>query len=413
MTVASKAKAAGTELFRARTVLIMLLVGVLAFAGLVVLSVYAPTLRSGDNGGGHALSKSAIGYAGAAAFFKARGERVVVSRGTGTYAEDGLMIITPTLHHDERALNAIRYDGVKLIVLPKWAAGPHMTHKGWVMQAEPFDEQSISEGLLKPYGKKLVVQRRTGVSRPQMGWIDGGGSDPLPTPGGVDRFQTLKGPGLTPIILDDRGGVVLAQVPDENIYVLSDPDLLNTQGLKSLDTARTADALIDGLNYEDGPLLFDVTLHGFKRARDLLAMSLEPPFLGGTLCAVAAALLAGLGAAVRFGPTRVAQAPYAMGKEALVDNTAGLIRMAKREHRMADGYARLCRDLAVRAVGAPRQLEEAELDQFLDRLGTQRGTASTFSDLIRDARTAGDIASLMAVARKLYDWRLEMTRESR
>lgn len=410
MSAQAKIRAGGRELFRARTVLIMLLVGVLAFAGLVVLSVYAPSLRSGNDGGGHALSRSAIGFAGAAAFFKARGQTVVVSRGASSNAVDGLMVITPSPYQDEDALKAIHFGGRRLIVLPKWSAPPHMTHKGWVMKGDPVHEGAIVEGLLKPYGKKLVVQRRTGVSRPQLVWTDG---DPLPVPGGLDRFQTLEGPGLIPVIHDDRGGVVLAQVPKQDIYILSDPDLLNTQGLKNLDTARTADALIQDLNDEGGPLLFDVTLHGFKRARDLLTLALEPPFLGGTLCAVAAALLAGIGAAIRFGPARVAPAPYAMGKGALVDNTAGLIRMARREHSMADGYARLCRDLAIRAVGAPRQLEEAELDLFLDRLGEQRGTASKFTDLIRDARTAGNIGELMAVARKLYDWRLEMTRESR
>lgn len=404
-------KPGGGELFRARTVLIMILTGVLAFVGLVVLSVYAPNLRSGNDGGDHALSKSAVGFAGAAAFFKARGQTVLVSRGSTSDAEDGLMIITPSLYQDNKALNAISFGGRRLIVLPKWTYGAHMTHKGWVVKGQTAPADAIRQRLLEPYGKKIVLERRNGVSRPGMGWTDGGGA--LPTPGAIENFQTLKGPGLTPIIYDDRGGVVLAWVQKKDIYILSDPDLLNTKGLKSLDTARTADALVTGLNDEAGPLLFDVTLHGFKRSRGLLSLALEPPFLGGTLCAVAAALLAGIGAAIRFGPVRLPPAPWAMGKEALVDNTAGLIRMARREHRMAGGYARLCRDLAARAVGAPRQLEEAELDAFLDRLGTQRGTASTFSDLIRAARTASNIAELMAVSRKLYDWRLEMTRASR
>jgi hypothetical protein len=105
--------------------------------------------------------------------------------------------------------------------------------------------------------------------------------------------------------------------------------------------------------------------------------------------------------------------PFAMGKAALVDSTAGLIRMARREPRMAEGYARLCRALAARSVGAPRQLEEDALEAFLDRLGASRGATSTFSDLMRDARATQDLAALMAVTRKLYDWRLEMTREHR
>jgi hypothetical protein len=127
---------------------------------------------------------------------------------------------------------------------------------------------------------------------------------------------------------------------------------------------------------------------------------------------VAAALLAGIAAAIRFGPIRRATPPYAMGKGALVENTAGLIRMARREHRMAEGYGRLCRDLAARAVGAPRQLEPAQLDAFLDRLSAQRDVP-LFTDLMTAARGAKGLADLIAVTRKLYDWRLEMTRASR
>jgi hypothetical protein len=266
--------------------------------------------------------------------------------------------------------------------------------------------QLEKSGALTAYAPKAALQRAAGVARPTLRFADGR----TMTAGPVDQLQTIKAPTLTPLVTDARGGIILARTQNSEIYILSDPDLLNTMGLKRLETARAADAIIT-LARPDGPLIFDVSLHGFKRSRNLLALALEPPFLGGTLCAVAAALMAGIAAAIRFGPIRRTTPPYAMGKGALVENTAGLIRMARREHRMAQGYARLCRDLAARAVGAPRRLEPAQLDAFLDRLSVQRGV-TPFTDLATAAQEGRSLVDLLAVTRKLYDWRLEMTRAS-
>lgn len=400
--------AADGQLFKGRTVLIMIAVGVLAFAGLAVLSVYAPTLRSGNDGGGHSLSKSAVGFGGAIKLFRALGDTVIVSRGdTPGIARSGLLVVTPTPVHDARAIRSVTFDGRRLVVMPKWLVAPNPARPGWVLKGEAVSINQLEKnGVLEAYARTAALQRRSGVARATLRFADGRAM----TTGPVEQLQTLEASGLEALVSDDRGAVILARTRDRKVYILSDPDLLNTMGLKSLETARAADAMVD-LVRPAGPLIFDVSLHGFKRSRNLLALALEPPFLGGTLCAVAAALLAGIAAAIRFGPVRRAAPPYAMGKGALVENTAGLIRMARREHRMAEGYARLCRDLAARAVGAPRQLEPAQLDAFLDRLSAQRG-GPLFTDLMTTAREARGLADLIAVTRKLYDWRLEMTRAS-
>ena len=46
------------------TVLWMVVIGVVSLGGWLVLSAYAPELRGADDPGAHALSRSAIGYAG-------------------------------------------------------------------------------------------------------------------------------------------------------------------------------------------------------------------------------------------------------------------------------------------------------------------------------------------------------------
>ncbi|MBI5938958.1 MAG: hypothetical protein HY859_00890 [Caulobacterales bacterium] len=402
------------EAFRGRTVAIMILVGVLAFAGLTVLSVYAPQLSSGDDGRAQPLSRSAVGFAGAVKFFQARGRTVLVSRGPIRGEGAGVLLLTPGPGMTHKDLDRVAYDGARVVVLPKWNPRPHPFHKGWVVRDAAVPTLTLEKDLLLDLG--LAPHRRTVTGTRTLWWIyDDGTSSRIGETGPITSFQTISGSGLKgleAVVVDQDGGVVLGWLPKRSLYVLADPDLLNTQGLRSLATASVADAMI-GQWAPDAPLIFDVTLHGYKRSRSLLTLALEPPFLGGTLCAFAAALLAGLGAAVRFGPVRRPPPPFAMGKEALVDSTAGLIRMARREPRMTQGYARLCRALVARGVGAPRQLEEEALEAFLDRLGASRGATSTFSDLMRDARATQDLAALMAVTRKLYDWRLEMTREHR
>ena len=74
---------------------------------------------------------------------------------------------------------------------------------------------------------------------------------------------------------------------------------------------------------------------------------------------------------------------------------------------MAPAYATLTRTLVARAAGG----HTAE-DHWLDDLARRRGAAAP-SDLAAEAETTKTRDELTAVARKLYEWRGEMTRERR
>jgi hypothetical protein len=96
--------------------------------------------------------------------------------------------------------------------------------------------------------------------------------------------------------------------------------------------------MINMMRYsDDEPIIFDATLHGFTRSENLLQMMFDIPFLGVTLVALAAALLLGWAASIRFGPPARETRAIALGKQALADNSAGLVSMARRETRMAPG----------------------------------------------------------------------------
>lgn len=394
------------------TMIALVLVGALSLAGLGVLSAYAPELKSGDDGRAHALSRSSIGFAATVRLLRETGVVVVASRGPlSESAADGLLVLTPERPVSPQQMRNFHHLGPTLIVLPKWSTRPQPVKPGWVQILDILPPglalRTLPENLLKDTelhhrGKASVIAR---LSRPN--------GEPFGVTAQTQHLTTISGPGWIPVIVDETGAAVLAMRQGTGIYVLADPDLLNTLGLKTLGGAQAAAKTLALIRAEGTPVIFDLTLSGFQRSRNLPRLLLEPPLLGVTLCLLAATILAALQAAVRFGPARPGDRAVALGKRALADNTAGLVSLARREHRMAAPYALLARAAAARAIGAPRQLDGAELDGFLDRLGQLGGQPHAYSALAERARTARTPADLMQVARDLYRWRLEMTHERR
>jgi hypothetical protein len=231
----------------------------------------------------------------------------------------------------------------------------------------------------------------------------------MPT-GPIASEQTLSGGRLKPLLTDAQGRVILAQAPVGAFFILSDPDLLNTQGVADPATARVAVAILEALKADNMPIEFDVTLNGIGDSRGLLKTAMEPPFLGATLSLLAVAALVGVQAWNRFGAPRPADRAVALGKTALVENGASMVRLARREPRLAPRYVRLCRRRAALALGAAN-LPDEELDPFLDRWAEQAGVQGRIAALTAQAAAVKDIGALVTLAHNARRWRLEMTRE--
>lgn len=415
-------------LFSPKVVLGMIMAGVFGFSAFVVLSTYAPDLQSGDNGRAHALSKSAVGYGGMVRLLRNLNEPVIVSRRDLRREEPALIIFTPESSLSRDAyVKAAQLSSRTLVVLPKWTGGLDPRHPGWVGGLEPVEPKDLA-GLLKAIGipkASTTIDKATASQR--LAGAPGGLAEGLVLETGpIRNLQTLSGPGLTPVLVDGQGRMVLARRAPTETYVLADPDLLNTMGLKDVRTARAGVEILrtlrddrSGIYRRDTgrTIAFDATLNGFARSQSLLKLAFEAPFVGATLCLVAAALLMGLHAAARFRAVRRGERALALGKEALIDNSAGLIRMARREPALAPRYAELQRVAAVRALGGARhggqRLEGQALIDFLDRQGQRFGAADSASALDEETRTVRSLGDLMKVAVRWHQWRLEMTRERR
>lgn len=404
--------------FKARTMLVMAFVGLFAFSAFAVLSTYAPELRSGQDGGAHALSKSATGFAGAVVLLRARGTPVVISRApdlNGSRAS--LVILTPSPFSGADDLKRLLSPRVTLIVLPKWAAAPDPLRRGWVRNVGLLQDDKMAGRLLGGLAKSSTLAYQVGVTRPVLRLAPGNRvTHPSGAPmdltalrtGPIDRLQTLSGEGWAPVITDQAGHmVVAASLSNPQTYVLADPDLLNTQGLASLDTARVGVTILDALRSDMSGVVFDVSLAGYGRTRSVGKLMLEPPILGATLCAAAAALLMGLHGMVRFGPARAASRGLALGALGLVDNSAGLIRLGRKEAELAQPYAELTQTMTLRATGGGRAGDRLERLERLARTTTNRADLAQATALVKTP------ADLLAIARRWRLWRLEMTRDRR
>jgi hypothetical protein len=390
---------------------LMALIGVFAFSALLVLGAYAPDLQSGDDGQAHALSKSAVGFAGVIEALRLSREPAVINRGSLKATQtEGLLILTPTPTTDLKSIEALAFGGPVLVVPPKWSVAPDVTHRGWVRKFAPIPPDEVAAPSLMA---RLSLRQRGQLAAPLL---KAAGAPFAPgalwQAGRIDAFQTIGAPGWVPVLTDETGAAVLVKDARKPIYVLSDPDLLNTQGIADIHTLGAALDILRALRAGDGPFIFDVRLNGFGKERSVLRLLFDPPFLAVTLCLAVAAALAGFQAFVRFGPPRRGGRVIPLGKTALVDNTAALIRLAGREHRMGARYVDLTADLAARAVGAPRGLGGEALMVFLDRLGARRQAPEAFSELSVRARVAQTSEAATSAARRLFQWRLALTGEA-
>lgn len=364
----------GDAIFSPRLIGGVIAIGVIAFIALLALMALGPQLSQGNDGGGHALSKAAPGYAGIVDLAERSGANVDLRRRVepprnGDATE--LVILAPTHRtRPEEMSELLKAQGKAsiLVVLPKWlagrASGPSVK-PGWVSAGFAA---SAPDRLLPP-DRFGAVNISLGRNKPQSVKADFGssGNFMLSLPA---QAQTISGKNLDVLIAGPDGGAILARRHGSSLYVLADPDLINNLAFANGDKARGALQLVDAIA-EDGNsdgLAFDLTLNGFGSQRSLLRFAFVPPFIGITLCLIAAGLLALWQAWARFGPALTPQRAIPISRAALIDNSADLIKQAKREIDGAGAYVKSLRTVIARRRHAPAGLDDAATDAWIDRL---------------------------------------------
>lgn len=383
--------------FNSRVMLLILAIGSLAFIAMLVLGAYAPDLRSGRDGGTHALSNGATGFSGLVRLAEATGHNPVIVRSLAELDSEDLAVVTP--NHGSTDLTDIlttRGPRATLVVLPKWETTSDRQKSGWV-RVSGLLPATDPEATLAP-GLRLRVARARSSGETLRTTSS---SAPAEAQFAAPRvLQTISGRDLEPLLTDRKGRIVLAQV-NRRLYVLADPDLLNNHGMGDRGQATAALALLDFLNSTGArSVLFDVTANGLGQSRSPLKLAFDPPFLGVTLTIFVALLLAGWQALVRFGPARRPVRAIAFGKAALADNSAALIRRAGRESHLGSLYAELIRERTTRIFKLPRTLDAEDLAARLEALNPKR----SFAVAVAAATLARNRGELLGAAKSLHHW---------
>ena len=348
---------ASAPAFAVRTMLILVALAIVGFVSFLLLFAYADELRPAQNGGTHALSPSAVGFAGLADLVKQTRGDVRLVRREADLGDDVLLVLTPGPTTSPAAIKTIldwrEGEGLPtLVILPKWIAVPLPGKPNWVRTTGTIPESMAA--------LPLSEVRAVTVSSP---------------PG--EALRTISGSGLETIYAAPDGAALAATVEDSLLTIVADPDLFDNQGLATREGAERAMDILDEIG-AGGGVAFDLTLHGFGRNPNLLKLAFEAPFLPLTLCVLVAALLAGWHAMLRFGPAALPKRGVAFGKRALADNGAALLRLARRRHRTGERYAALVREAAAASTGAPAGLSGDALDRYLDR--TRSRCRALFAD---------------------------------
>ncbi|MEM1131916.1 MAG: DUF4350 domain-containing protein [Pseudomonadota bacterium] len=375
--------------FTRTTILALVLVGALAFFGMLYSLGSGNPLINQNNGRAHAASDSLVGYKALTKLLRAEGRDVELSRTPAGANTPSLLVITADYFSKwedvEALISGHRYYGPTLVILPKWIAMPAPDiDRNWVRLLETQSYEANFDGADL---KTEIGENDAGGAVLQSGFG--------PAPKAPEKLVTLGRQDLYPMVRDSKSGRPVIGYLDDGFYewldglaerqeiqpseddgyyddiwpvvFVADPDLFNNKGLADQKTALHAlgiiNAIDDGTDY---PIVFDLTANGLGRSDNLLTLAFRPPFLAATICFLVAACMVGWVAFTRFAPPIMASRVIDFGKETLVYNSAATMRLLRREHLLREPYARLVRGIAMRRLNLTAAMDDESVDARLD-----------------------------------------------
>jgi hypothetical protein len=393
----------------------------------ILLTVFAEDLGEPFSARNDSFSTSAVGHRGVVEFLRKSGLPVLVRR-TGRPGPLGpaspLVIAEPEVANgleDEEpsqlvpVLNlAAEKKARVLLVLPKWWATPDEARPRWAaaVAARPASETSR---ILHALGKETSSGVRLTEGPADFdGTCETGWGEPVRV--SLHGARLLE-PDKSLVAVVICGGKLLVALsastkPGLTLYVLSDPDLLNNQGLGRAEHARLVhDLFVKGLGARS--VVWDETAHGFERAEGFFRELFRFPLV--LLTAQGAAVLgwtlwAGMG---RFGKPAASRAPLESGKRVLIDSVAKLMSVAGRIELALPRYVEQTIQSVAARYSLPPALPEREVLSRLRSIAAKRGVDFDLAAAQSKAWAleAGRTQEAMSLALHLHHYRELMTHD--
>lgn len=393
----------------------LVLIGLFSFSALIGLMGYADEIRDKNNGQAHAISNSAIGFAGLKLLLDEAGQSTSLdSNKASHFGGDSLRLYTLTSAFQTDILDELNPESTKLIIFPKWNVAPVPKVAGWVRKS-PFGETvspEILESNLEAFAGDVTVSQadnkgETIAKSYRLALAETGATYTNRFP----RLQSIKGSELDAVMTTESGDVILAKLKGSQSYILSDPDLLNTSGLNTRSGARFA---LDMLSYiserhQTGHYVFDLSLHGIGGRQNMIKVFTQPPFLGITFLIFVMLVLIAWQAFLRFGDAKRGGAEdfgedFHMGPQSLTRTTANFLAIARREASLGDDYANLIRQQALKTLHLPER-EAGARQQALNKREDKKSLNPTFADLKKQAQFVTTRQDMLKLADALQDWK--------
>jgi hypothetical protein len=404
-----------------------------SFALGIVFTAFSENLGDPYSPGSDLFSTSALGHRAAAELLRRSGVPVFIRRtgwpgplGSGT----PLVIAEPSPGAAEKAkeddednppalaslMEMARLSGAPvLLVLPKWSGVTDPERPRWIEAVQPRPDSEIREVLSGLRSKKEKVDLSPG---PPADWD----AECEVTRGAPVRVVLKKarflqaGEDLDPIV-SCGGRILAARLPGSKsrpeVYLLSDPDVMNNQGLSRGENARLfRDLLLGRLGARS--VVWDETHHGFQRVGGFLREMFRFPLallVAQALLTAGIVLWAGTG---RFGEPVTPPSAMEGGKRGLIDNIAKLLSMTEDAAPALSRYFELTMRAAAAFYFLPAELPEREVVSRLQAIGRSRGIDFDLEGAWRAVRESppapeGGPREALDLARQLHRWREAMT----
>ena len=391
----------------------------------MVLVVVADDLGQPVSAGNDSFSLSAVGQRGIVEFLRRSGLPVLVRRTgrPGTLGPDSpLVIAEPEMELGAKDGEFPRLDSLLaqaaarkapvLLVLPKWRATPDPAHprKAAAVDARPLSEAA---GILRALRNEPTSKVHLAEGMKDLeGSCETHGKAPVRVSIGEPRLLEPD-QSLHPLVVCDGKMLVALMAsarPGLELYVLSDPDVLNNQGLGRAQNAYLV-AEIFRRELHARSIVWDETAHGFEHAEGFLGELLRFPM---ALLAVHAAVVlgwilwAGIG---RFGKPAPARPPVESGKRTLIDSVAKIMSLAGRIELVIPRYV----EQTIRTIAARNslsaELPDREVVARLQSIAEARGVEFDLAAAQGEAWVlgAGRAREAVGLAMRMHRYREEMT----